>query len=330
MHHMFSRLMTTLQLTRMSVAFGAVSDLWFMIVLAWLIQEVSGPAVVGMWWTGKSVGILAAVLVAGAVTALGLFGCGAALNDVIDARHDAAFSPERPIPAGRIRQGQAVVIAVIALVVAVVGGAVLGPWSAWLTVFTASLLLFYNTAGRFVPAVGIVTIGIIHAVHMLIPFPETPLLLPVWWMLTHAMLVTTGVHLLEAKRPRISGRGVLGIGLGWLFWTAMLLLLILDRGLDLWPTTQPALGLLWPGLLMIVFVVFVRWKIVRAPSARHAAEKLRRYGAMWHSLYAAGWCAALGLTWAAIWFAGLAILGLVVMTVVRELFGLSGRPLHYR
>ena len=330
MHHMLSRLMTTLQLTRMSVAFGAVSDLWFMIVLAWLIQEVSGPAVVGMWWTGKSVGILVAVLVAGAVTALGLFGCGAALNDVIDARHDAAFSPDRPIPAGRIRQGQAVVIAVIALVVAVVGGAVLGPWSAWLTVFTASLLLFYNTAGRFVPAVGIVTIGIIHAVHMLIPFPETPLLLPVWWMLTHAMLVTTGVHLLEAKRPRISGRGVLGIGLGWLFWTAMLLLLILDRGLDLWPTTQPALGLLWPGLLMIVFVVFVRWKIVRAPSARHAAEKLRRYGAMWHSLYAAGWCAALGLTWAAICFAGLAILGLVVMTVVRELFGLSGRPLQFR
>ena len=330
MHHMFSRLMTTLQLTRMSVAFGAVSDLWFMIVLAWLIQEVSGPAVVGLWWTGKSVGILAAVLVAGAVTALGLFGCGAALNDVIDARHDAAFSPDRPIPAGRIRQGQAVVIAVIALVVAVVGGAVLGPWSAWLTVFTASLLLFYNTAGRFVPAVGIVTIGIIHAVHMLIPFPETPLLLPVWWMLTHAMLVTTGVHLLEAKRPRISGRGVLGIGLGWLFWTAMLLLLILDRGLDLWPTTQSVLGLLWPGLLMIVFVVFVRWKIVRAPSARHAAEKLRRYGAMWHSLYAAGWCAALGLTWAAICFAGLAILGLVVMTVVRELFGLSGRPLQFR
>lgn len=330
MHHMLGRLMTTLQLTRMSVAFGAVSDLWFTIVLAWLIHEASGPAVAGMWWTGGSVGALAVVLVAGAVTALGLFGCGAALNDVIDARHDAAFSPDRPIPAGRIRQGQAVVIAVVALVVAVAGGAVLGPWSAWLTLFTASLLLFYNTAGRFVPAVGIVTIGIIHAVHMLIPFPETPLLLPLWWMLTHAMLVATGVHLLEAKRPRISGRAIFGIGLGWLFWTAMLLLLVMDRGLDLWPTTQPVLGLLWPGMLMIVFVVFVRWKIVRAPSARHAAEKLRRYGAMWHSLYAAGWCAALGLIWPAMCFAGLAIVGLVVMTVVRELFGLSGRPLQFR
>lgn len=330
MHHMLGRLTTTLQLTRMSVAFGAVSDLWFTIVLAWSIQAVPGVDFDGAWWMEGGAGSLAIAILAGVLTALGLFGCGAALNDVLDARHDSMFSPERPIPAGRIRSSQAVVIAVIALMVAVVGGAVLGPWSAWLTVFTASLVLFYNAAARYVPAVGIVIIGIIHAVHMLIPFPEIPILLPVWWMLTHAMLVATGVHFLEAKRPRLTGRALLGIGFGWLFWSAMLLLLLMDRGLDLWPTSQPVLGLLWPCAMMILFVLFARWKIVHASSTRAAAEKLRRYGAMWHSLYAVAWFVALGMIWPAICFGALAIVGLGIMTILREVLGLSGRPLRYR
>jgi 4-hydroxybenzoate polyprenyltransferase len=45
------------------------------------------------------------------------------LNDVLDVRHDSAFSPERPIPAGRIKVGQAIIVTVSALIVAVIAGA---------------------------------------------------------------------------------------------------------------------------------------------------------------------------------------------------------------
>jgi hypothetical protein len=330
MRDMLGRLVTTLQLTRVSITFGAVSDLWFTIVLVWTFTEWTSMPTMSIWWTQPTMLQGAIVLAAAVVTAVGLFGCGAALNDVLDARHDAAFSPQRPIPAGLIRPGQAVVVAVTALMVAVLAAAVLGPWSVWLTLFTASLVLFYNAAARFVPAVGIVTIGIIHAVHMLIPYAELPILLPVWWSMSHAMVLAIGVHVLEMKRPRLTSRAVLGIVLGWVFWSVLLLLLALERGVGVWPESLPAIGLLWPVGSMVIFVLFARWKIATAPDWVAGAEKLKRYGAMWHAVYAAAWFLALGLPVPAACFGVLAVTGLVVMTVWRELLGLSGRPVQYR
>ena len=55
MRPMFERVMATLQLTRLSVAFGAVSDLWFMIVLIWILREQPFDGVVAMW--GSSTGL---------------------------------------------------------------------------------------------------------------------------------------------------------------------------------------------------------------------------------------------------------------------------------
>ncbi len=328
MRPMLGRLMTTLQLTRVSITFGAVSDLWFTIVLVWSFSKWT--AVPAVWWAQPTLFQAVLILVAAVVVAVGLFGCGAAINDVLDARRDAAFSPERPIPAGRIRPGQAVVVAVTALMISVVAAAVLGPWSVWLTLFAASLVLFYNAAARFVPAVGIVTLGIIHAVHMLIPYPEMPIVLPVWWSMSHAMMLAIGVHMLESKRPRLTRRAVLGIVVGWMFWSVMLLLLAMDRGIGVWPDSVPLHGLLYPAGAMIIFMVFARWKISTAPDWPAAAEKLKRYGAMWHAVYAASWLLALGLPWPAACFGVLAVTGLVVMTVWRELLGLSGRPVEYR
>ena len=44
---------------------------------------------------------LSGVLLVGAVVAIGLFGFGGALNDLLDARHDSAFSPN-PAETGRM------------------------------------------------------------------------------------------------------------------------------------------------------------------------------------------------------------------------------------
>ncbi|MEE3002417.1 MAG: UbiA family prenyltransferase [Planctomycetota bacterium] len=336
MNSMLGRLLTMLQLTRVSIAFGAVSDLWFAVVLAWSIHVIPGMPDSRTWWTDESLGSLGVALGAALVTALGLFGCGAAFNDVLDARHDAAFRPGRPIPAGRIRPTQALVIAILALVCAVIGASILGvafgggPWSIWLTLLTASLLLFYNSAAKFVPAVGVVTIGVIHAVHMLIPSWTLPILLPVWWSMTHAMMVAATVHVLEEKRPVLTRQAWLGIAMGWIFWSVLLFLLVSGRGLEIWPGSLPWWGPIWPAMAMLLFVVFARWKIMTAPSLHSGAEKVKRYGAMWQALYGATWFLAIGLYTQAACFGVLACTGIIVMTILREVLGLSGRPLGYR
>ena len=220
--------------------------------------------------------------------------------------------------------------------IAVLGASILGgssqggPWSIWLTLLTASLLLFYNSAARFVPAVGVVTVGVIHAVHMLIPSWTLPILLPAWWSMTHAMMVAASVHVLEEKRPALTRQAWVGIAMGWIFWSTMLFLLVLGRGLELWPASLPWWGPLWPAMAMLIFVFFARWKIMTATTRRSGAEKLKRYGAMWHALYGAAWFLALGLYAQAAWFGVLACTGIIVMTILREVLGLSGRPLGYR
>ena len=101
------------------MAFGAVSDVWFVILLTragrdeYELVEVSQMP-------------LGAALLAGAVVAIGLFAYGASLNDVLDMRHDSAFSPDRPIPAGRIKLGQAIVVTVGALIIAVLAATAMG------------------------------------------------------------------------------------------------------------------------------------------------------------------------------------------------------------
>ena len=330
MRPMFERVMTALQLTRLSVAFGAVSDLWFMIVLAWMLEGTSMDGVVTGWGVGTLMTWLPAALVAGLVVALGLFGYGASLNDVLDVRHDATFSPQRPIPAGRIRPSQAVVITVCSLVVAVLGATVLGTWSVWLTMGVAVLLLFYNTAGRYLPAVGVVTIGLIHAVHMLIPNPGLAILLPVWLTMTHGMILALGIYILEDKRPRMTAQAMLGIGVGWVFWSGMLLWLALERGVGIWPEDLSPWRLCFPAGAALICVLVVRGKCRRAPTPRAAAEKLKRYGAMWQCLYASAWFLALGMLMPGIGFAALAVIGFVVMTILREVIGLSGRRVEFR
>ena len=98
------RIITAIQLTRLTMGFGAVSDIWFVILLTRGRAEYVYVDVYDME--------LLPALVAGAIVAIGLFAYGASLNDVLDARHDSAFSPDRPIPAGRIKLGQAVVVTV--------------------------------------------------------------------------------------------------------------------------------------------------------------------------------------------------------------------------
>jgi len=236
--NLLSRLATAIQLTRLTVAFGAVADIWFVVLLVRAGMAGGAPAAAGV--AGRSgaedpppgpVGIdaagpvpaapamdavlpevaampLPAALLAGAIIAVGLFAYGASLNDVLDVRHDATFSPSRPIPAGRIGHAQAMVVTVGSLIVAVLGAAWIGTWSVCITLLTAAALLFYNATGKYIPAVGVVTMGLVHAAHMYIPAETLAFTWPVWLVMTHAVGIAAAVHVLEGKRPRFDRRGV--------------------------------------------------------------------------------------------------------------------------
>jgi hypothetical protein len=73
----------------------------------------------------------------------------------------------------------------------------------------------------------------------------------------------------------------------------------------------------------------VRAKVAGSPGPA-GAEKLRRYGAMWQAVYAAAWLLAAGLRTEALCMAALAVAGLLAMTLLKEVNGLSGRPVGWR
>lgn len=311
---------TAIQLTRLTMAFGAISDVWFVILLTRADGRYADLPV--------STLPLAGVLAAGALVAIGLFAYGASLNDVLDARHDATFSPDRPIPAGRIRLGQAIIVTVAALLAAMLAAGTLGMGAWRVALLTATAILFYNAVGKHIPAFGIVAIGVVHALHMLIPNHELGFTLPVWLVMTHACVIATLVHELEDKRPRITQRSAAGALTGWLVCSGIVIALGAWRG-DLWPVEVSTLALLWPGAAVAGFAL-VAWHKTRRISPTRAAEKLKRYGAMWQSLYGAAWLMALGYTTPATWIAAFALCGFVTMTAIKEITGLSSSPVTYR
>jgi 4-hydroxybenzoate polyprenyltransferase len=314
------KLTTAIRLTRLTMAFGAVSDVWFVILLTRASGEYAAVEVARM--------PLGLALLAGAVVATGLFAYAASLNDVLDVRHDTAFSPDRPIPAGRIKLGQAIVVTVASLIITVVAAAPMGRLALWIMLLVAAAILFYNAAGKFIPSVGLVTIGLIHAAHMLIPNPRLSFTLPVWLVMTHAMAIGAAVHNFEDKRPRLGPRGLAALALGWLFWSTLIIGSGVLRG-GIWPQGMPLWTLIWPVTAVGGFLVVSIWK-AGAVHGSAAAEKLKRYGAMWQALYGAAWLMALGLEVQAAWLAALAVAGFLVMTAIKEITGLSGRPVVYR
>lgn len=304
------------------MAFGAVADLWFVILLTRADSSYSYLPVYSMH--------IVAALLAGAIVAIGLFAYGAALNDVLDARHDSAFSPDRPIPAGRIRLGQAIVVAISSLLVAIFGSVAMGVPALHVTVLIAAGILFFNAAGRFIPSVGLVTIGLIHAAHMLIPNVQLTFTLPVWLVMTHTIAIAATIHVLEEKRPRLRLKTIIGITSGWLAWS----IIILGAGWwtsrgGLWPDEIPLWHVIWPMLAIAAFIAVAWWKTTTVPP-KIAAEKLRRYGAMWQCLYGASWLLALNLNYEALLIGAVAFLGFAGMTLLKEMTTLIARPVMYR
>lgn len=174
------------------MAFGAITDLWLIVILSRSRDDYHYMPVATM--------PLAQALICSAVTAVGLFSFAAALNDLLDAKHDRIFSPHRPIASGDIGAVQAFFVAIASLLLALVGVLSFGFGALFIALLIAGGTLFYNGTAKYIPGVGLLTIGLLHAGHMLIPNDQFTFTLPAWLAMTHATAVATIMHFVQAKR----------------------------------------------------------------------------------------------------------------------------------
>ena len=305
------RLRPAFQLTRLSLVMGAIADVWFVILYT------KGDARynhVPSYEMPLAIGLLVTV-----VLAIGLFAFAGTLNDLLDSRHDSAFSPDRPIPSGRIRASQAVVIAVGSLLVALAAAIPFGTLALVFAILAATGILFYDATGKHIPAVGVLLAGLIHVAHMMIPNYDLAFTPPVWLVFTHVAGMAVLIHVVENKRPRFGRWGVVATILGWIAWSAVILGLGLARGPEAGfaPTDFDLASGLWPAAAAVAFAVVI-WRKLARVGGQVGAEKVRRYGAAWHAFYGAAWFAGLGWWRESVLMAVIAVGGLIVMTLLRE------------
>ena len=312
----------TIKLTRISVAIGAIADIWLVLLMTKNDADYVATSVylLPIWSS----------LLATAIIAIGMWGFAASLNDTVDARHDATFHPSRPIPSGWIPIAQAVVVMICSLLIALLAASFLGTWPMRLGLLTAAAILFYNVIGKHVPAIGLVSIGFIYAIHMLIPNIELTFTLPVWLTFTHIMACSIAIYILNDKRPQISTRGWVGVFIGWLIWSIIILSGPLARSGSLIPDGMHAASLIWPIFAILFFVVVIRVKVSNARTSQIAAEKVRRYGALWQCMYATAWLLSLQSYAPAIGIFIFTLASFIFVMIVKEATGSTGKPISWR
>jgi len=319
---LLARIAPVLHLTRVTTAFATVANVWFVILWTRSVEQEAGGAVMGL--------SDAVALGGGALVAVGLFSFGAAMNDILDVRRDKALHPGRPLPSGQVSPETAAALVAGTLIAAILGATMLGATPVLLSLLTAGAILFYNAAGKFLPSVRVVLLGLIYAAHMLIPNAWLIFLWPVWLVMTHSLAVGALSHRLARRRPSLTGPALAAAVAGWVFWSGTLGWMQWTRAGTLWPEWVSPAAPVAAGALAALFIVFAWRKIVTADRGERAAEKIARYGALWLALYDAAWLLGQGAWGGGAILLGLALAGFLGMTILREFYGIVEQPLGYR
>lgn len=289
------RLLSVLQLTRMALVFTAIAD-----SLASLLLWAS-------WAAGPHQSYLDYLtwgrMLAVAILSIGLYGYGMSLNDIIDRRRDSQIAAHRPLPSGRIGVITAHVICILLGMSALFSGAYLvgvsrvGMLSFVLLIWTGGLITFYDYAGKYLVAPGLLTLGLIRFFHATIPAPQLPLLWHPLLLLNHVAILSTVCYAWEQKRPaltRVHWWAVLGglalvdtvcISLVWWRRHARL-------GSDFIDSLWVAPGLIYPAAAALAFIVVAVVIKQRSTEIRAAGQRLMLAGLLWLIVYDA--CFVLG------------------------------------
>lgn len=321
-------LASILRLTRVTTAFAAVANLWFVVLWTRGVPEE-------LEWAPEHLRErpLWLLLAGGALAATGLYAFAASVNDVLDSKRDRALRPRRPIPSGEISPDAAGIVVSCTLIAALLGSAVFDLAGMLATLALAIGIIFYNTMARFVPTIGVVVLGLLYAGHMLVPNVGLRFLVPVWLIMTHALFSAGLGHLVGAKIPRFSRRGVVVATLSWIAWSAGALWLGHVRAQEqpgYWPSWVPMWAVAGPAVLAFLFAVVCVMKFRRFGFTPRAIEKIGRYATFWCSLYGCAWLAGVGQWKSAALLGGLAACGWVLMTALREIYGLMEQPVGFR
>lgn len=331
MQGLFPRVTPAVQLSRLSMAYSALTNAIFMVLWTRAVTPEAQTAATNI--TGHSSSIMP--ILAACLYSIGIYLYASILNDLIDARRDATRHPEKPIPSGAIRSNAAFLIVVCALLVGLAAATWLGTQSVRAAIVTSLLVLVYNATFKFLPAFSFTTLGVIHATHMLTINPEIQAVWPVVVVLLHTVIASSVAHVLARRRPRITSFGWSVIALGTLSWVALLLLYVHITHGSLTPSWFPGSTFIGPIVLGVLFAVFVYVKLRKVTKGKVAAEKLTRYAAIWTPLYATTWCFALShaypdLVNAGFVLAAISVLGLIGVTTLRELYAIVEHPVGYR
>jgi len=267
------RLLPVLQLTRMALVFTAISNAYCTALLLFVRDDSALDPGRMLSITGISVG---------------LYGFGMSLNDIIDRRRDRQIASHRPIPSGRLDVMTAHAICAF-LGLSAVGCSILyarfsGLWMSPVLVLVAGLLItFYDMAGKYLVAPGLIALGLIRFLHALAPAPGIPVLWHPLLLLTHVTILSTVAYVWEQKRPpltKIHWWSVLG---GLCVLDAVVIALVLERrgwaGLRLTP------WLALPAAAVLGFAALALWTWRRSPSRREAGQRLMLYGLLWLIVY---------------------------------------------
>ncbi len=326
MLHWVRKAAPMLKLTRVTTGFGAVGNLWFVILWSRTTQGEHLPAYLNdepLW----------AALIGGLLVGLGLYAFGAALNDLLDLHKDRALgSPGHPIVDGSASLELAVCAVAGSLMLAILGATFFGTGAILLTIVLAVAILIFNALGKFVPGMGMVMLSVIYAGHMMVPNVWIRFLIPVWLVMTHAMAVLALAQYLGRRSPPISRRAAIFAISGWLLCSLLLLALAWDRQWagGLWPDGVPMSAMIYPGVFVVLFVLFIIRRTKRHGQGPQLDERITRYGAIWPTLYGGGWLMGAGHIQEALLMTGLSALGFLSMTVLRELYALIEQPVGYR
>lgn len=325
MDRVLARVTPLLHLTRLTTAFAAVSNVWF--VILWTRASGAELDFAPPLFRDDP---LWQLLLGGAIFAVGLFAFATALNDTVDIRRDRMLYPDRPLPAGHLSIDAAAMLVAGSLIAAMLGASMLGLAAVFMCILTTIGVLFHTMAARFFPSVGLVTFGLIYGAHMMTANAFLVFIWPVLFVMAHALLLGAFTHRLTRKRPRLTVRRLALAALGWGFWSGVLLYVGWLRAGQLWPAWVRPEAALAPALLGAGFVAFAWNKARLNANPARAAEKIRRYGAFWVTLYGIAWMSGQGYWREAAILSALTAGGWLGMTIMREAYGLIEQPIGWR
>ena len=300
---------------RGSIAFGCMCNAALSVVLA--RETLAQTHFTTFLWE-----VMLAVL-----AAVGLLVYGQAQHELLG--HD--WSDASGGAGRRDRRSRPNIIATsLALIIALFAALGIGGDAVAVAVVLAALLLFYNVAARYIPAIGLLMPGGMIAGVMLIPDWKMPIPVVVWFAMTQATAAAIAVYVLGDRRPRLSQRAAVVVLVGYVLMSGVVLSLRSDLANPIWPSGVSLWALAWPVGCTLMLGVVLRWKVAAAPSRPEAAIKIARYVALWQPLIGSAWCAGTQDWWAAGAFAAAGLAGLLFVGGYRELAGMSGPPPDWR